>query len=118
MSNDYNAWRKNKNFKSKVEVILRKFDEALSGTAEETRRGRERISFGEINPKKSLVILIWLAKSVKVQVNTKYYSGYSRFGFVAPGIKEHGEKGFMELRINDALQFNEELKNFLIKGLK
>lgn len=117
MSNDYNKWLKSKDFNSNVEGILRKIDEALNGFSEDTRRGKGRISFGEIKPKTSLVILFWESNSVKLQVKAKNYPDNINHGFGRPGDKRHFNKGFMELRITDAVQFDEELKNYLIKGL-
>jgi len=114
----FNDWLKGKNFNSNVESILRVMDNALSTTAQDARRGKGRISFGEVKPKKSLVILFWQSNSVKIQVKAANYPNYSNFGFVEPGDKQHFNKGFMELKINDASQFDEKLKRFLIKGLK
>ena len=114
----FNDWLKDKNFNSNVESILRLIDNALNTTAQDVRRGKGRISFGEVKPKKSLVILFWQSNSVRIQVKAANYPDYSNFGFVEPGDKQHFKKGFMELKINDASQFNEELKKFLIKGLK
>lgn len=114
----FNEWLKGKNFNSNVESILRNIDKALNSTAEDTFRGNERISFGQSNSKNlRSVIAIWESKGVKLQVKSDDYPDYSKFGFGTPGNKEHGEKGFMELKINDASQFDEELKKFLIKGL-
>ena len=114
----FNEWLKGKNFNSNVESIIRIIDDALIDAAVDTRRGEGRISFGEIKPKKSLIILFWRSNSVRIQVKAANYPDYSNFGFVEPGDKQHFNKGFMELKINDASQFNEELKKFLIKGLK
>ena len=114
----FNEWLKGKNFNSNVESILRIIDDALIDAAEDTRRGEGRISFGEIKPKKSLIILFWRSNSVNLQVKVNDYLDYSNYGFGKPGEKQHSEKGFMELRINDASQFDEKLKRFLIKGLK
>ena len=114
----FNEWLKGKNFNSNVENILGIIDDALIDAAEDTRRGKGRISFGEIKPKKSLIILFWRSNSVNLQVKVNDYPDYSNYGFGKPGEKQHSEKGFMELRINDASQFDEELKKFLIKGLK
>ena len=113
-----NDWLNGKNINSNVESILRIIDNALIDAAEDTRRGKGRISFGELKPKKSLVILFWQANGVKLQVNANHYPDYSKFGFVTPRYKEHGEKGFMEYIITEASQLNEELIKFLTKGLK
>ena len=114
----FNDWLKGKNFNSNVESILRVMDNALNATAQDVRRGKGRISFGEVKPKKSLVILFWQSSSVKIQVKAANYPDYSNYGFGKPGEKQHFDAGFMELRINDASQFDEKLKRFLIKGLK
>ena len=114
----FNEWLKGKNFNSNVESILRIIDHALIDAAEDTRRGKGRISFGEIKPEKSLIILFWRSNSVNLQVKAENYPEYSNYGFVMPSYKKHFDAGFMELRINDASQFDEKLKRFLIKGLK
>ena len=87
--------------------------------AEDTRRGNERISFRQPNSNDLVsVIAIWQANDVKLQVKANDYPEYSNYGFVRPSYKKHFDAGFMELRINDASQFDEELKKFLINGLK
>lgn len=116
MDIEFNKWLKSKNFNSNVETILRQIDKSLNTAAEDTRRGKTRISFG-IDNSESFVILIWRANSIRLQVKAKYYLNYSAFGFVTPRIKEHGEKGFMELIITDSAELTEKLKKFLINGL-
>jgi hypothetical protein len=115
----FNEWLKGKNFNSNVESILRKIDEGLSNEAGSTYRGNERISFRQPNSNDLVsVIAKWQANDVKLQVKVNDYPDYSNYGFGKPGEKQHSEKGFMELRINDASQFDKELKKFLIKGLR
>ncbi|MDC0272571.1 hypothetical protein OAK67_02735 [Crocinitomicaceae bacterium] len=115
----FNEWLKGKNFNSNVESILRKIDKGLSNEAGSTYRGNERISFCQPNSNDLVsVIAIWQANDVKLQVKANDYPEYSNYGFVMPSYKKHFDAGFMELRINDASQFDEKLKRFLIKGLK
>ena len=115
----FNEWLKGKNFNSNVESILRIIDHALIDAAEDTRRGNERISFRQPNSNDLVsVIAIWQANDVKLQLKANDYPEYSNYGFVRPSYKKHFDAGFMELRINDASQFDEELKKFLINGLK
>ena len=115
----FNDWLKGKNFNSNIENILRKIDKGLSDEAGSAYRGNERISFSQPNSNGLVsVIAIWQVNDVKLQVKVNDYPDYSNYGFCKPSVKKHFDAGFMELKINDASQFDEKLKRFLIKGLK
>ncbi len=111
MNKNFNEWLNGKDFNKNVEEILRTIDSALSLVANDTRRGKGRISFG--NPGVSAVILFPKSDSVKLQVKVSIFQDYRKYNFRIPSEKKYAEKGFMELKITDKSQFNKELENYL-----
>jgi len=115
MNKNFDEWLIGKDFNKNVEEILRTIDSVLSLVANDTRRGKGRISFG--NPGVSAVILFPKPDCVKLQIKMELFEdktpNYKKFGFHEPTIKQHAEKGFMELKITYKSQFKKELENYL-----
>ncbi len=117
MREKFTEWSKDKNFNSNVKSILFEIYETFSVKSEDTKLLKKRISFGEAKGQKNrYIIAFWEANSVKLQVKDELYTNNTNFGFGNPSIHEHGQKGYVELKITEASQIDKNLKSYLIKG--